>query len=224
MCVHVCVCVCVCVCAQVFHHHSVVQQLKRLYDEVVRPDLLEDAAPEPSKVAKKEKARLNYPPSLPLSHLCLLLPPPPYLPPPPPSLPPLPPSLPPSLLGQDDKGTKKGRASREKKEAADSKGKNRAPTTPAPTVSEEPHPPVDGEGEEVAQKQEAPEWDLSLSSLRDVIMAVEDDASREEKLARLTELAGALSFPPPRPVMGRRHNVWSATPTRLSSESRARSL
>ena len=49
--------VCVCVCLQVFYHHGVVQQLKRLYNQTLRPWLVQDdAIPEAStKATKKEK-------------------------------------------------------------------------------------------------------------------------------------------------------------------------
>lgn len=69
-------------------------------------------------------------------------------------------------------------------------------------AQEEPHPPAEGEREEV------PDWDLSLASLGEVIMAIKDDSTREERLARLTELVAALSIPPPQFNRRRMHNMW----------------
>ena len=84
-------------------------------------------------------------------------------------------------------------------------GRGKAAVTPMP--QEEPHPPAEGEREE-ARREEVSDWDLSLATLGEAIMAIEDDSTREERLARLTDLVGALSTPPPQLSRRRMHNMW----------------
>lgn len=44
--------------------------------------------------------------------------------------------------------------------------------------------------------KDIPQWDLSVDSLQELILGVEDDARRESKLARMNAVVGLLSFPP----------------------------
>ncbi|CAI8052493.1 MYCBP-associated protein [Geodia barretti] len=84
-----------------------------------------------------------------------------------------------------------------KKEKEKERGESSGQDKKGKTVKTEPSEKVEIPESPKPVEKPVPDWDLSTHTLLEVVLGIEEDQRREEKLKLLSDLLGELSFPPP---------------------------